>query len=72
MLKNIRWITPRRKKILKCKSNWFYFFLSFHISFGQNGLDVFKQSDTLNTSRKIPYSVEAIAVGTGRFKPTLV
>jgi hypothetical protein len=32
-------------------------FLLFYLSFvGQNGLDVFKQSDTLNTSRKIPYS----------------
>jgi hypothetical protein len=29
-----------------------FLFLSFHFSFGQNGLDVFfKQSDTLNTSK---------------------
>jgi hypothetical protein len=61
---------PRRKKIiLKCKSNSFFLlflFLTFHLSFGQNGLDVFfKQSDTLNTRRKnTVLAVEAI-VATG-------
>jgi hypothetical protein len=54
----------------------FTFFIPFvSFSFGQNGLDVFfKQSDTLNTSRKnTVLAVEAlVATEHGRFKPTLV
>jgi hypothetical protein len=47
---------PRRKDNFEVKKQLvFLLFLFFLSSFGQNGLDVFfKQSDTLNTSRKIP------------------